>query len=215
MPAPWPRTVHYRGRPWAAVAAAGALVLAGLYAGLVVWAPGQRFDHAVYLEVLTTGPVLGPVADVVRPAAPPVLLVAAAVLGVLALLRRRVRAVVASVLVVVVSLAATRALRDALPRPDAGLDTFTANGYPSGHVAVVVALAVACVLLWPAADRRLPALVGGLAVAATAASSVVVHAHLPVDVLGAPFLVLLVCCAVLWVVRPLPATGGATADLSR
>jgi membrane-associated phospholipid phosphatase len=202
----WPRRVRYDGARWAVAAASAAATLAVLYGVFVAWGPGQRADHAVYLAVLGTGPVLGPVAGVVRPYGPQVLLVAAAVLTVLCLFRRRLRPVVAAVLIVLCSLMGTRALRDALPRPDTGLGTFAVNGYPSGHVAVALALAVACVLLWPSADRRLPAAVGGGVAGATAVASVVVHAHLPVDVLGAPFVVALVCCGVLWVVRPLEET---------
>ncbi|MCA5892874.1 hypothetical protein LEP48_05830 [Isoptericola sp. NEAU-Y5] len=211
MHAAWPRSVHYRGAHWALVAAGSVAAVAVLYLGLVVWETGQRIDHGVYLAVLRTGPVLGPVAGVVRPYAPQVLLVAAAVLTVLALRRGRVRAVVASVLVVLLSVLATWTVRDLLPRPAYGLDTFAENGFPSGHVAAALSLAVACVLMWPSPDRRLPAVVGGGVAGATALASVVVHAHLPVDVVGAPFVVVAVCCAVLWVVRPLEAT----AELSR
>ncbi len=206
MPPAWPRTVRYRVGPWAAVAAGCVAVVVVLYLGLVAWGPGQRLDHEVYLAALRTGPLLGAPSGVVRAYAPQVLLVAAAVLTVLALRGRRVRAVVASVLVVPSSVVVTWTVRGLLPRPDHGLDTFAVNGFPSGHVAAVGSLALACVLLWPSADRRLPAVLGAAATAATALASVVVHAHLPVDVAGAPFVVGAVACAVLWVVRPLEPT---------
>lgn len=192
-----PRT----GSPWA-VALGAAAAVAVLYGVFVVWAPGQRLDHAVYLALVDSGSVTGPAAGVVRPYAPQVLAVAAAVLAAAALRRGRVRAVVASVLVVVLSVPVTWTLRHLLTRPDHGMDSFVANSFPSGHVAAAVALAVACVLLWPASDRRVPAVLGGLLAAATALASVVVHAHLPVDVVAAPLVVTAVACAVLRVVRP-------------
>lgn len=206
MPDPWPRAVHYRTGPWATVGTVCIVAFALLYVGLVVWAPGQRIDHTVYVGVLGAEPALGLASAVVRAYAPQVLLVAAAVLAMTALRRRRRRAVVASVLVVLLSVGATWTARALLPRPDHGLDTFAANSFPSGHVAAAASLALACVLLWPSPDRRLPALAGGLVTGATGLASVVVHAHLPADVVGAPFVVAAVGCAVLWAVRPLAPT---------
>jgi membrane-associated phospholipid phosphatase len=125
------------------------------------------------------------VADLGDPA-PQVLLLAAGV--VVALLSGRRRAALAGVVLVLGADLTTAVLKHLLaaPRfdPVLGWEQATADAFPSGHATAAFSAAAAWALFVPPLWRRLTALIGLLAASGVAVSVVVLHYHLPSDVLG-------------------------------
>ncbi|MEJ5914053.1 phosphatase PAP2 family protein [Pseudokineococcus sp. 1T1Z-3] len=189
----------------AALAAAG---LAGTYLAFVRTGPGQVVD-----EVAFAGSARG--RDLLDDSATSVLSVVSEgtlVLGVvavvvLAVLRRRLALAVAAVVLVGGANASTQLLKHVLlERPDLGLGS--ANSLPSGHTTVAASLAVALLLVVPAAVRGPVAILGAAYTAATGVSTLVAGWHRPSDVVAA------VLVTAVWtglVVAGLRARGGPLA----
>lgn len=187
--------------PAAMARAAAALVCAGLTVAVVVlylWAvrtsDGQAADVRLFAVIQGLNSTFGPLATTLRP----VLIVApafvCAVLGIVALVGRRWQPLTAAVLVVVVSVAGTQALKNVvLDRPYLGDHGYAANTFPSGHVSATLALLVAAALLRPPAwgwRRSTPGLLVLVAAAAAAcAASLLGHTHRPSDVAASVLLV--------------------------
>jgi membrane-associated phospholipid phosphatase len=133
---------------------------------------------------------------------------------VLALLRRRVAAAVAAMVLVAGANITTQVLKyDVLSRPDIGLGT--TNSLPSGHTTVAVSLALAGVLVAPAALRSLVALLGSGGATLIGAGTVVGRWHRPGDVVAGVAVCLLWAALALAVLALLqrdgPAPGRASA----
>jgi membrane-associated phospholipid phosphatase len=91
------------------------------------------------------------------------LLVATAIVGFIALVRRRIGLAVVATLLVGGASASTQLLKHLIVRPDLGIDPERAgagNSLPSGHTAVAASVAVALVLVLPATLRVAGAMVG-------------------------------------------------------
>jgi hypothetical protein len=163
---------------------------------------GQLYDAGFFGRVWGLRAVSGRVPELARATLPTLLLGATAVPAVLAVTGRRWRRLLAAVLVVTVASAAAQVLKhQVLARPDLGDHGYVENSYPSGHVAVVAALCVAVVLLWPGGPTRY-VVGGGAAVAVLgAAADVASFAHRPSDVVGSLLLVAAVSAAVWWALR--------------
>ena len=102
---------------------------------------------------------------------------------VLALVRRRMAAAVAAMVLVAGANVTTQVLKyDVLTRPDIGFGT--TNSLPSGHTTVAVSLALAGVLVAPAALRSLVALLGSGGATLIGAGTVVGRWHRPGDVVA-------------------------------
>ena len=102
---------------------------------------------------------------------------------VLALLRRRIAAAAAAMVLVAGANVTTQVLKyDVLTRPDIGFGD--ANSLPSGHTTVAVSLALAGVLVAPAAWRSLVALLGSGGATLIGAGTVVGRWHRPGDVVA-------------------------------
>jgi membrane-associated phospholipid phosphatase len=102
---------------------------------------------------------------------------------VMALLRRRMAAAVAAMVLVAGANVTTQVLKyHVLSRPDIGLGT--TNTLPSGHTTVAVSLALAGVLVAPAALRSLVALFGSGGATLIGAGTVVGRWHRPGDVMA-------------------------------
>jgi len=133
---------------------------------------------------------------------------------VLALLRRRVAAAVAAMVLVAGANVTTQVLKyDVLTRPDIGLGT--SNSLPSGHTTVALSLALAGVLVAPAALRSLVALLGSGGATLIGAGTVVGRWHRPGDVVAGVAVCLLWAALALAVLALLrrdgPAPGRASA----
>ena len=141
---------------------------------------------------------------------------------VLALLRRRVAAAVAAMVLVAGANVTTQVLKyDVLTRPDIGFGS--TNSLPSGHTTVAVSLALAGVLVAPAALRSLVALLGSGGATLIGAGTVVGRWHRPGDVVAGVAVCLLwaaLALAVLALLRrdgaaPGPGLGAAPPHLTR
>jgi membrane-associated phospholipid phosphatase len=111
------------------------------------------------------------------------------VLALVALARRRVDLFVRGAILVAGANATTQILkRVVIERPDFSVG-YGPNALPSGHVALVMSVVLAAVIVLPAAARSLVVLAGGAWVVAVAASTVVSGWHRPSDTVAA----LLVC----------------------
>jgi hypothetical protein len=133
---------------------------------------------------------------------------------VLALLRHRVAAAVAAMVLVAGANVTTQVLKyHVLSRPDIGFGA--TNSLPSGHTTVAVSLALAGVLVAPAALRSLVALLGSGGATLIGAGTVVGRWHRPGDVVAGVAVCLLWAALALAVLTLLrrdgPAPGRASA----
>lgn len=119
-----------------------------------------------------------------------VLVVAAIALGVVALVRRRLSLVGATLACSLVAFGGVSLIKRVLSRPDLGVESYDHNTWPSGHVAAVCALALACLRLLPEHwhGRRFPVWAAVAVVTLAAYSSVATYAHRPSDTLAAVLL---------------------------
>ena len=177
-----------------------------LLAAVALWTRnGQRLDAATLgaFDVLRADALLR--AYGVRDWLTGALLVAAAVAGVEALVRRAWRAVAASVLIVGLVLAASFVFKAGwLQRADLGDLAYAYNTFPSGHSAAALAAVVAVVWLKPRWLSR-PVLVGlAIVCAAVAVASLLSFAHRLSDVLGGVLLAGALAFAITAVLAPWP-----------
>ncbi|XMN10352.1 phosphatase PAP2 family protein [Streptomyces griseobrunneus] len=170
------------------------LAFAGLYL-LAVWTPlGQAAENALVrgyaddarILALTESWGLPPFTNEEA-----TLLAGAALIVVVAALRRRWREGCAALVTVVGTLAVTELLsRFVLGRPDLvhAPQSLIAPSFPSGHVAIAVALVLGCVLVASASVRPYVVAVGCLWIAVTVGGVQSLYWHRPSDVLGATLL---------------------------
>lgn len=170
----------------AGLAAAGlacAVAFVVLYRVAVCTVSGQRTDATLFGELQDIP--LGGLASVPRDGVPVVLAFAVAVGGVAAVVRRRWSSLVVASIVVAGTVVLSLVLRRTLSRPFLGDFAYDHNTFPSNHVALTASLAVACVVLAPAARWVAPvAGAAGALLALACLYNVVGFAHRPSDVLG-------------------------------
>lgn len=163
-----------------------------LYLLAVRTSDGQQADVDLFGWATTAGDAPGVAgwATVVRAVAPAVLGVACVVAAARAVVRRRWRPLLAAALVVALSAAAARLLRTALlDRPYLGDFAYVENTFPSGHVAVTLAVGIALTILVPRRARGAVAAAVAVVVLLAGPASVVTLAHRPSDILGSVLLV--------------------------
>lgn len=168
---------------------AAAFVAAGIAveAFFIRTAAGQELDASTFAAVVDLRNALGAWPDRLRlllPAASAVLVLIGIVLS---LARRRWRGVIPAVLLPLIALILSTALKDLLVRPDLGDNGYRENTFPSGHSAVTIACLIAFLWLIP---RGRAAVAIPLALLATAAAGVQVvsYAHRLSDVVGGALL---------------------------
>lgn len=200
-------------RPPAHAALLALLVAAfvALWAASHLTVAGQAADAGAFRTLAPWHDTAGDLAGALRQGLPVAGAAAAALLGALALARRRWRDLAAAVLVAAGTAGFAVGLREVLVRPDLGGFGYAHQTFPSGHVAVVGGLCVAVWLLWPWPASRAAAGWTGLAVTAVAAlASVVTYAHRPSDVVGSLLVAATAAVAVSWALD----VPGAAADVT-
>jgi membrane-associated phospholipid phosphatase len=172
-----------RGRAVAlAVAALLALAGAAVYLAAAHTGAGHWVDEQAGfgLRRLSDAPVATPAEGLVRLFDPlPFALLTAAV-GLVALLRGRVRAAV----VVPAAMVAANVTAQALQRVLETAPSVSGVAYPSGHTTAAASVALGLVLVLPARLRPPAAAAGGVVVALAGFALVLVGWHLPSDVAG-------------------------------
>jgi membrane-associated phospholipid phosphatase len=116
------------------------------------------------------------------------LVVATAVIGFIALIRRRVAVAFGAMLLIVGANLTTQLLKVLVERPRLGVDAERAaagNSLPSGHTTVAAAVAVALLLVLPARLRGAGGVVGAVAAAVVGIATLSAGWHRPSDVVAA------------------------------
>ncbi|MFF2270093.1 phosphatase PAP2 family protein [Cellulosimicrobium cellulans] len=187
-----------------------------LWAASHLTVAGQQADAGAFRTLAPLHDAGRDLAGALRRGLPVACAAVVAVLGVVALVRRAWRDLLAAVLVVLGTVGIALGLREVLVRPDLGGYGYAHQTFPSGHVAVVGGLCVAIWLLWPWPGSRTAAGWAGLGVTAAAAlASVVTYAHRPSDVVGSLLVAAAVTVAVVWLLdvpgRPRAASASPAA----
>lgn len=174
-------------------------VFVALWAASHLTVAGQQADAGAFRTLAPLHDAGRDLAGALRRGLPVACAAVVAVLGVVALVRRAWRDLLAAVLVVLGTVGIALGLREVLVRPDLGEHGYAYQTFPSGHVAVVGGLCVAIWVLWPWPASRAVAGWAGLVVTAVAAlASVVTYAHRPSDVVGSLLVAAAVTVAVVW-----------------
>ena len=116
------------------------------------------------------------------------LVVATAVIGFLALIRRRVAVAFGAMLLIVGANVTTQVLKLLIERPNLGVDVERAaagNSLPSGHTTVAAAVVVALLLVVPARLRGAVGVIGAVAAALVGIATLSAGWHRPSDVVAA------------------------------
>jgi membrane-associated phospholipid phosphatase len=116
------------------------------------------------------------------------LVVATAVIGFLALIRRRVAVAFGAMLLIVGANLTTQVLKLVIERPNLGVEVERAaagNSLPSGHTTVAAAVVVALLLVVPARLRGAVGVIGAVAAALVGIATLSAGWHRPSDVVAA------------------------------
>jgi membrane-associated phospholipid phosphatase len=178
---------HRRARQLLLLALACVAMCAVVYLAAVQTTPGQRFDNDALEGRAADRPrvqeATGNLLQTVSVAS--IVLIGGACV-VVALVRRNPLVALGVVVVIAGANVTTQLLKDVLPRPDLVADeVLPNNSYPSGHTTVAISLAVALLLVVPAATRGLAALAGTGYAALIGAGTVTSGWHYPSDPVGA------------------------------
>jgi membrane-associated phospholipid phosphatase len=190
------------------------LVLLAAVQVVAFWAVWRFFVHTEYGQLLDTVALAGNrfgrerlaerVALVLNAISAVSLAAATAVVGFIALVRRRIALAVGAVLLIVGANLTTQLAKVVVDRPDLGIDPERAaagNSLPSGHTAVAASVAVALVLVLPPRVRVAGALLGAVATTAVGVATLSAGWHRPSDAVAAQLIVgAWGCAAALFVV---------------
>lgn len=172
-------------------AIACALAIAPLAVVAYSWGLFERLDLRIMLHLQReSGPIHALAAVLVNLGDLASLLALLAVACFVGLRFGRRREVLAAIVVVAGANLTTQLLRTALEHArhkaiEHGLELPWPNSFPSGHATAAASIAVALLLVAPAAHRRAAALAGAALVAIVGISVIVLRWHYPSDVLGA------------------------------
>ncbi|MFY1698487.1 phosphatase PAP2 family protein [Solwaraspora sp. WMMA2101] len=161
---------------------------------LVWWAFVRTWRGQMLDTIALTGNSIGqdeaygPASTVLGVVSVASLALATGVIGFIALLRGRVLLAVVAMAVIAGSNLTTQLFKYRVGRPDLGvdpIDAYAANSLPSGHTTVAVSVAVALVLVLPAALRGIGALAGAAYAAAAGVATLLAGWHRPSDAVAA------------------------------
>ncbi|MCT4354028.1 phosphatase PAP2 family protein [Streptomyces sp. Je 1-79] len=175
------------------------LLMAVVYAGLVLTATGQRWENAVLAGRFTDGTLAAAheANRTLQHVAVYSLAIALMILTLIGMLRRRHVLTVAALGAVAVSLFLAEVLQHALlARPDLveAPPQLSHNSFPSGHGAIAMSVMSGLVLVVPYGLRGLAVGLCALWATAVSAYSLAAGWHRPSDLIGADLLVLAVAC---------------------
>ncbi|MGW1062542.1 phosphatase PAP2 family protein [Micromonospora rubida] len=186
--------VRATARGWTAVWLV-VLALAQTAAFVVVWRAALHTELGQWVDtVALTGNRIGqdtiaaPVDRVLNTMSALSLLVATAVIGFIALIRRRVALAITATLLIAGANVTTQLLKHFLARPEYGIDPERAvagNSLPSGHTAVAASVALALILVLPRTVRVLGAFVGAGYAAVAGVATLSAGWHRPSDAMAA------------------------------
>ncbi|WP_433343102.1 phosphatase PAP2 family protein [Micromonospora sp. CA-111912] len=186
--------VRATARGWTAVWLV-VLALAQTAAFVVVWRAALHTELGQWVDtVALTGNRIGqdtiasPVDRILNTMSALSLLVATAVIGFIALIRRRVALAITATLLIAGANVTTQLLKHFLVRPDYGIDPERAvagNSLPSGHTAVAASVALALILVLPRNVRVLGACVGVGYAAVAGVATLSAGWHRPSDAMAA------------------------------
>jgi membrane-associated phospholipid phosphatase len=151
--------------------------------------PGQQLDTiALAGNDIGRGHVVGLVSGVLDTVSVLSVLVATVAIGFIALIRGRVLLSAVATAMIIGANVTTQLLKAVATRPEIGVDLERAavgNTLPSGHTTVTASVAVALVLVLPAAVRGPAALLGGGVAALTGVATLSAGWHRPSDAVAA------------------------------
>ncbi|MFF3855770.1 phosphatase PAP2 family protein [Micromonospora sp. NPDC002575] len=186
--------VRATARGWTAVWLV-VLALAQTAAFLVVWRAALHTELGQWLDtVALTGNRIGqdriaePVNRILNTMSALSLLAATAVIGFIALIRRRVALAITATLLIAGANVSTQLLKHFLDRPDVGIDPERAaagNSLPSGHTTVAASVALALILVLPPTVRVLGAYLGTAYAAVAGVATLSAGWHRPSDAVAA------------------------------
>ncbi|MCW2641371.1 MAG: superfamily protein [Dactylosporangium sp.] len=142
--------------------------------------------------------VEGPVNTVLNTISALSLAIATAVVGFIALMRRRIAVAFAAILLIVGANVTAQVLKQVINRPELGVDLQRAaagNSLPSGHTTIAASVAVAFMLVLPARLRGVGAVLGALFAAVAGVATLSAGWHRPSDAVAALLLVGAWACA--------------------
>lgn len=172
-----------------AVALAQLVVLEGIRRFFVGTARGQRLDTAALTgNSIGRGQVSGVVNSVLDAVSVLSVLAAVLAIGFIALVRGRVLLGAVATAMVIGANLTTQALKVVVERPELGIDVArvgAGNSLPSGHTTVTASVAVALVLVLPAAVRGIAAVAGAGVVAVVGVATLSAGWHRPSDAVAA------------------------------
>ncbi|MFC8845361.1 MULTISPECIES: phosphatase PAP2 family protein [unclassified Micromonospora] len=186
--------VRATARGWTAVWLV-VLALAQTAAFVVVWRAALHTELGQWLDtVALTGNRIGqdriaePVNRILNTMSALSLLAATAVIGFIALIRRRVALAITATLLIAGANVTTQLLKHFLLRPDFGIDPERAaagNSLPSGHTTVAASVALALILVLPPTVRALGAYLGTGYAAVAGVATLSAGWHRPSDAVAA------------------------------
>jgi membrane-associated phospholipid phosphatase len=194
-------------RGWPIGLALWLLVLAGaeLAAFLLVWRFFVQSEHGQLLDtVALTANQIGQarienlVNTILNTLSAASLVIATAVVGFIALIRRRIAVAVGAILLIVGANVTTQIAKYVIDRPDLGVDPQRAaagNSLPSGHTTIAASVVVALLLVLPGRIRGAVAVLGAVFVSAAGIATLSAGWHRPSDAVAALLVVGAWACA--------------------
>lgn len=183
------------------------LVLAGVEVAAFVaaWRFFVRSEHGQLLDTVALSAnrigqagVASPVGTVLNAISALWLAVATAVVGFIALIRRRIAVASGVILLVAGANLTTQVLKQVISRPDLGVDPerlAAGNSLPSGHTTVAASVAVALLLVLPARLRGVGAIAGAVFTSVVGVATLSAGWHRPSDAVAAVLVVGAWACA--------------------
>ncbi|MFB9238806.1 phosphatase PAP2 family protein [Plantactinospora siamensis] len=169
------------------------LALAALWRFSVRTEAGQWLDTvALTSNYIGSNHIGGLVATVLNAMSVASLVVATAVIGFIALIRRRIALAILATLLIAGANISVQALKYLINRPDLGIDPERAaagNSLPSGHTAVAASVAVALILVLPRTARVWGAFVGAVYTALAGVATLSAGWHRPSDAIASLLIV--------------------------
>jgi membrane-associated phospholipid phosphatase len=194
-------------RGWPIGLALWLLVLAGaeLAAFIVVWRFFVKSEHGQLLDtVALTANSIGQariedlVGTILNTLSAVSLAIATAVVGFIALIRRRFAVALGAILLIVGANVTTQIAKYVIDRPDLGVDPQRAaagNSLPSGHTTIAASVAVALLLVLPGRVRGAVGVLGALFVSVAGVATLSAGWHRPSDAIAAVLVVGAWTCA--------------------